>query len=221
VLFSIGPETLFSHRDLIRYRQGDGNLIVTKVRGSRPSSPDTEFSTAPGTETLARSRRAVFSARRVRYDLESPIVSEDFERLRQALVLLAARGITFTELTLNNPAGSEARFEHLMLKDGQRVGCLIAELYVRNTVLYVFEKQRLPGEHASTLIGRRTDGGLAAEDEVNALLYHRAQRRAWPMKQENWLLRRLNHQFRTTETLADGLMRVMRRLGVSVLLPLL
>ncbi|MBB5294677.1 hypothetical protein E5F05_06915 [Deinococcus metallilatus] len=221
VALAVAPGTLFSHRDLIRYRQGEGTMLEAQVRGNSPRSPGTEFSTAPGTDADARPRRAVLYARRPRAVSEPPVVSVDFERMREALRRLAARGIASTELTLNNPSGREARFEHLIREDGQRVGCLIAELHVRDTALYVFEKERLPGEHAATLVGRRADGRLAAEEELDALLLFRARHRTWPMRQPDWKLRRLNHQFVSPETLADGLLRVIGRLCGPVLPPLL
>ncbi|WP_412026663.1 hypothetical protein [Deinococcus yunweiensis] len=174
------------------------------------ATPTGLFSTGLGAHTTSRARRATLVHRGEQPDSEPAVQTDEFDRLRRVLVLLAAQGFSVGELAVNHPGGRESRFRDWTKPNGERIACLIAQLEDRGAFAYLLERERTLSRYAPLLIAWHADRRKTSEDELDALLTLRASGRTWPKCHADWVLLHAAHNFGTDVSYAAG---ITARLG--------
>ena len=179
-------------------------------------TPSGSFTTGTGVDRASRAKRATLVHLPTASSPEHPVTTSGFELLRAVLTILESRGWMTTLLPLNNPGGSEARFQGWLRANRERVGCLVVHLSCQGHA-YLFEKERLDiggaKEYGPLLMAIRDDRQAASADDLTTLLASRVSRKTWPRVWPGWTLRLLPHGFSTAETFAEGILRKLKPEG--------
>ena len=207
-----GLTSQFSETTLLRHPvDAPAQPVVQPLNTPVPTG---SFATGTGVDQASRAKRATLVHLPTQYRPERPVTTTGFELMRAVLLILEGRGWTITLLPLNNPGGSEARFQGWLRANGERIGCLVVHLSHQGVSSYLFEKERLDTnsakEYGPLLVATRNDRQAAPEKDLTALLAGRVSRKTWLRVWPGWTLWLLPHSFSTAETFTEGILRKLK-----------
>ena len=142
---------------------------------------------------------------------DAPLLLKDFEHLRTVLQALREEQAQVTERPINNPDGNEGRFRDWFKADGQRYGCLVAEIILQGRYFYILDKENLTGQYGPLILARRQGDGQATDAVLDALMTTRAKGRRWPKEAQGWTLWPVSHTFTSPARFAKSLLKRMEQ----------
>jgi hypothetical protein len=77
--------------------------------------------------------------------------------LRQALAFLPPP-LRIQEIPVNNPLGGKGRFNNWLRPDGERVGCLVAQIETEKGYFYLLEKELVRETYPGNKAAHRREG---------------------------------------------------------------
>lgn len=186
---------------------GEGETVTTLFTVMQPARV---LTTGLGEDADSVAGRAVIA--HPQPGQESPILDSLFLNLRQALAFLPPT-LRIQEIAVNNPLGSEGRFNNWLKRDGERVGCLVIQIETQTTkgFLYLLEKELVRETYGPLILAtRRPTGARATEAELSSLMDTRRKGRTWPREVPGWTLTHIKHGYGSPGGMAAGILKAMQ-----------